>query len=300
MRKATMCAMWAVVMFGCEDDTVGVPGGSGDSVMVTCEASTQPTYEHGCEDHFTTNQCDPLLDLCLPQNDGTFAGTLSFCQDTSNGEDDDAGAFGAEMANLCAAECPDAVRDQACDLGRYAENIQGCDTFYASWQTVDCTTEAKLVQELEVTYHPPVGDPMSVSGSVSYTLDKPGRSGRGGMIWSIDIDSPLQLTGGLKDATVLLGYPEGTTIEVRSVALKSAAALDLDSDDAGTLRDGMVSIRADVTVTEPNSSPRTLPLLADVPMTLDIVASDDGLSIDKVSGPLGGTFVFEGSSSTKR
>lgn len=292
--KRTMFMTTILALMACTKEPPLGSNPSGDTIRVTCETPTTIHYDYGCGS-WEGDACSPGTGLCLPDETGEYPGsTWSFCRTVSPGElKSDPGILNQGLAAECQKECPSVVRDQACTLGRYAQNIDTCDNMTATFTEEDCTVAAAQEQELELTYTTLTGASYQALGTIGYTLDPRGRSGRTGMLWSLDLEVPVAFTTSPRDLSSWLGFADGTSVEVDTLSLTSPVPLHIDTRDGATLRSRTVTLAATVHTTEPNGDESTTTLYAEVPLALSLTVTDDRLSISTLTDPLGGTFTFQ-------
>jgi hypothetical protein len=288
-------AIWCttLALMACGDTPPPGLNPSGDTIRVTCTADKGITYDYGCGTDDPTD-CSRREGICFPDQDGTASSSWTMCRTLGAGELKlDPGTFHAALASECEKTCTSTVDDEACDIVRYAENIDGCDDLSADYELEDCSVTASLKQQLELNYTSLTGATLGGIGTLSYTLDTPGRAGRTGTLWSVELDSTLAFATTPRDLSSWMGFAEGTTISVRSARLTHPVPFTLDSRNQTTLKAETVSLVANVEITEPGKSASRRDLYAELPFTLVVTATDTGLSIAPASDRLGGAFTFQ-------
>lgn len=206
----------------------------------------------------------------------------------------DQDAWADTLYQLCTTECSNEVDQEAASLGR---TVLG-DTCYQvtddqiGWTRSNCNADQayEKERELQLTYTPPFGDPVSAKGTLSYTVHRE-RTGSTLELGKISLATPLSIATGTRDATALLGFPEGTLVSVNQVAMLPLS-LPLDRYGNATLNDGDLNMEAYITIREPGAVPLTQVMSTKVPFRID-VSSGRELTISSWSDGFGGRFSIE-------
>jgi hypothetical protein len=199
------------------------------------------------------------------------------------------------LYSLCLAECSHQVELEAATLGRdvLGDTCYEIDDEDISWTRSNCEPDDashQQQQDVALTYTSVVGPSVSARGTVSYAVQG-GPAGDTLELIEVALADPLSVVTGVRDATALLGFPEGTLLSVDQVALLPVS-VPLDREGNGVLTAGSVAMEARVTIREPGEPAVTQRMSARIPFQIE-VGTDAGLSVGAWSDGFGGRFSVE-------
>jgi hypothetical protein len=194
------------------------------------------------------------------------------------------------LAVACELDCVEQVNEQAADLGRdVITNDCGGAVTEATYTLQNCAVEAMgapRTQELELTWTPAVGSPVTAAATARYALS----AGRPQVLRLVSLAvAPFEVATGSADATALLGYPSGTRIAVTELQLEGIDDVSLSAANTGRIPAGAARIVASIEVTEPGGSPARSEIRGTNPWDIGVSHGRAGLAVVPVDDTLGGT-----------